>query len=104
MSNRQSLLLEFSTCAATRKQIIRGKAIVLARQQQNEQQQRETRYHVSVKLVERLMQQVPKSDDSQYKPKRNQRHSHTQPENYHRAGDQLHKRNDNAHRPKRPDW
>src|SRR5215813_12703892 len=56
-----------------------------------------------VKLVERLVEQMPKSDDRQHEAQRHQCLANTKPEYHQRAGNELDERDHHTHRPKRPD-
>ena len=83
--------------------VIYGKPVVFARQQQNEQQQREARDDMLVKRIKRLFQEMSEGHHNEDASQRDEGFTNPPAGNQQRAADQFNERDNRAGRPKRPD-
>ena len=82
--------------------VIERKAVALTRQKQDKQQKGESGNHVSVELVERLLQKMSERHDHQHAPECYEGLSDAEAENQERSREQFNKGDDRSGGPQRP--
>ena len=88
-----------STLFSPAEPVVQGEAILFSGKHKDEEQQSKPRYHVGVELIERLLEQMPESDQQKDGPEGNQGRANPQPEEEKASRDELHDGHGGACRP-----